>query len=168
MKNLYRVKARHLAAAVLASGLGSAALSAEAMDFTLELPAGLACDFELQIDGYGGNVHTKEFFDDNDDLVRTITAGKGSDLVFTNKESGAKFALKGNGAVTQSTYNADGSSTNVGTGHNVLILFPTDVPAGPSTTLYVGRFVYTVDAVGIFTLQSTSGTSTDICAALSD
>jgi len=29
-------------------------------------------------------------------------------------------------------------------GHNVLILFPSDVPAGPSTTLYVGRVVFTV------------------------
>jgi hypothetical protein len=48
----------------------------------------------------------------------------------------------------------------------VLILFPTDVPAGPSTTLYVGRVVFTV--VGdVFTLRSTSGTATDICAALS-
>ena len=53
------------------------------------------------------------------------------------------------------------------TGHNVLILFPSDVPAGPSTTLYVGRVVFTADVNGIFTLVSTSGTSTDLCAALS-
>jgi hypothetical protein len=53
------------------------------------------------------------------------------------------------------------------TGHNVLFLFPTDVPAGPSTTLYVGRVVFHVDTEGVFTLQSTNGTATDICAALS-
>jgi len=41
-----------------------------------------------------------------------------------------------------------------------------DVPAGPSTTLYVGRVVFTVDTSGVFTLQSVSGKSTDICAAL--
>jgi hypothetical protein len=40
------------------------------------------------------------------------------------------------------------------------------VPAGPSTTLYVGRVVYTVDADAVFTLQSTSGRETDICATL--
>ena len=48
----------------------------------------------------------------------------------------------------------------------MLILFPTDVPAGPSTTLHVGRVVYTIDTNGVFTVQRVSGTSTDICAAL--
>jgi hypothetical protein len=55
-----------------------------------------------------------------------------------------------------------------GTGHHVLILFPTDVPAGPSTTLYQGRIVYTVDPDEVFTLQEVSAQETDICAALSD
>jgi hypothetical protein len=52
-------------------------------------------------------------------------------------------------------------------GYNVIILFPTDFPAGPSTTLYVGRVVYTVDAAGVFRIQTHSGPTTDICAALS-
>ncbi len=56
--------------------------------------------------------------------------------------------------------------TTVMTGHNILILFPTDIFAGPSTTLYVGRVAFTVDANGVFTLGSTSGSSMDICAAL--
>jgi hypothetical protein len=51
------------------------------------------------------------------------------------------------------------------TGHFVLIFFPTDVPAGPSTTQYVGRVVY-IDNKGMFTLQSVSGTSLNICAAV--
>jgi hypothetical protein len=50
----------------------------------------------------------------------------------------------------------------------VLVLYPTDVPAGPSTTLYVGSVVYTVDLLtGVFTLNAHSGRTTDICAALS-
>jgi hypothetical protein len=54
-------------------------------------------------------------------------------------------------------------------GHPVLIMFPTDVPAGPSTTLYVGRVVFDVDnATGVFTLKETHGKATDLCAALSD
>jgi hypothetical protein len=34
--------------------------------------------------------------------------------------------------------------------------------------LYVGRVVFTVDASGFWTLNSTSGNSMDICAALSN
>jgi hypothetical protein len=49
----------------------------------------------------------------------------------------------------------------------VLIMFPTDEPAGPSTTLYVGRVVFDADAAFNFTLRSTRGTATDLCAALS-
>jgi hypothetical protein len=80
-----------------------------------------------------------------------------SQLTFTNLSGDATVALPANGAVANTVYNADGSQTVTLTGHNVLILFPTDVPAGPSTTLYVGRVVYTVDAQGVFMLQSTRG-----------
>ena len=52
------------------------------------------------------------------------------------------------------------------TGHNVLFYFPTDHPAGPSTTLIVGRFVYTVDSNEVFKLEEVSGHTTDICAIL--
>ena len=52
------------------------------------------------------------------------------------------------------------------TGHNVLILFPTDVPAGPSTTLYVGRVVVTVDSDGVFAVTDTNGTSDEEITAL--
>ena len=61
----------------------------------------------------------------------------------------------------------DGTELHVATGHNGLILFPTDVPAGPTTTLYVGRIVFTVDPdTGVFELLSTAGRATDVCAAL--
>jgi hypothetical protein len=52
-------------------------------------------------------------------------------------------------------------------GHNVLILFPTDTPPGPSTTLYVGRVVFTVDTSSNFNLLQHDGQATDICATLS-
>ena len=62
----------------------------------------------------------------------------------------------------------DGTSTFTTMGHLVLFMFPTDIPAGPSTTLYVGRVVFDVDnATGVFTLKQTRGTATDLCAALS-
>jgi hypothetical protein len=133
-----------------------------------EFPAGVACaDFGLGVDTAGGNQQVREFVDDNGNTVRILSAGTGFQLTFTNLSTDATFALSENGAVTQIVFNADGSQTVTLTGHNLLILFPTDVPAGPSTTVYVGRVVFTVDADGVFTVVSTSGTSTDICAALS-
>jgi hypothetical protein len=69
--------------------------------------------------------------------------------------------------VTHITFDPDGSSTWRTTGHNVLILFPSDIPAGPSTTLTVGQVVFTVGVDQIFTVLKVGGASTDICAALS-
>jgi hypothetical protein len=131
-------------------------------------PAGQACNnFDLKVDGFVVP-EPKEFKDKNGNVVRTLVAGKGSALTFTNLGTGATLSLKSNGSVTHTTFNPDGTQTVVATGHNVIILFPTDVPAGPSTTLYVGRVVYTVDpSTGVFTLQKTSGKTIDICAALS-
>ncbi len=63
---------------------------------------------------------------------------------------------------------AFGTSTFTTMGHLILFLFPTDVPAGPSTTLYVGRVVFTFDfATGFTVVKSSNGTATDLCAALS-
>jgi len=134
----------------------------------IDLPAGLACaGFDLRVEIWANpNRVFKEFKDKNGNVVRMLTAGKGNTLAFTNLLSNKKLWLKPNGAVEHITLNPDGSQKWVVTGHNVLILFPTDVPAGPSTTQYVGRVVFTVDTSGVFTLQSVSGKSTDICAAL--
>jgi hypothetical protein len=109
----------------------------------------------------------REFTDRNGNVVRTLEAGKGFDLTFTNLESGESIAFPSNGSVSRTTINADGVNTVQATGHNVVILFPSDVPAGPSTTLYTGRLVYTVDtSTGVFTVVSSSGPTTDICAIL--
>ena len=141
--------------------------AAIAAEHDVVIPAGTACDFDLAIDIAGGDQRVERtFVDANGNPVRTLSAGVGSQLTFTNLSTNATIALPANGAVTNTLFNADGSQTVTLTGHNVLILFPTDVPAGPSTTLYVGRVVFTVGVDGVFTLKSTSGTSTDICAAL--
>ncbi len=169
-------KTKHLAprvaALALVSALGTATAvpaSAAAEDFEFLLPAGLACaGFDVLVQGTGDNRIMREFTDQNGDVVRTLAAGKGFDLTFTNLSNDNVLALPSNGSVQRTTINGDGTTTFVITGHNVLILFPTDIPAGPSTTLYVGRLVYTVDANGVFTLQSTgSGSQTDLCALLS-
>ena len=152
----------------LATVLGSGSPATAADSTTIELPAGLACDFGLSVEIRGGNQVMKEFVDKNGNVVRMLSAGKGSALSFTNLSTGATFSLKANGSVTHTTVNPDGSSTVATTGHNVIVLFPTDVPAGPSTTLYVGRVVFTVDSSGVFTVQQVSGQTTDICAVLSE
>jgi hypothetical protein len=139
-----------------------------APDRVIDLPAGLACpDFDLHIEIRGGTQVAKDFRDCNGNVVRTLNAGKCSALSFTNVQSGASLDTRPNGSVNHTTLNRDGTQTVTATGHNVLILFPSDVPAGPSTTLYVGRLVYTVDTTGTFTVRKFSGDSSDICAALS-
>jgi hypothetical protein len=138
-----------------------------------ELPAGLGCpDFALRIDANGGNLHTQTIQDRNGNPVRIITAGKGVVLTYTNLGPDLDnpvelraVTIRTDGSVSQTTFNRDGTQTVVATGHNGLILFPTDIPAGPTTTHYIGRIVYTVDpATGVFTLISTSGSKRDICA----
>lgn len=152
----------------LAAVLGSGSLATAADPLVIDFPAGLACDFDLRVEIRGGNQVVKEFVDKNGNVVRMLSAGKGSALLFTNLSTGATFSLKANGSVSHITFNPDGSYTQTITGHNVLILFPTDVPAGPSTTLHLGRVVFTVDTSGVFTVQQVSGQTTDICAVLSE
>ena len=154
---------------MLAIAMGSAS-QVNAADVTLTIPAGLAClnfDLTINIDVNDKRVY-REFTDKDGQTVRIIDAGKGNDLEFVNDATGATFALQGNGSVSHTTVNPDGTYTVSAEGHNVIILFPTDEPPGPSTIQYVGRVVYTVDVDGTFTLEKVTGTSTDICAALSE
>ncbi|MCU1432849.1 MAG: hypothetical protein JWP95_1954 [Actinotalea sp.] len=128
---------------------------------TIVLPAGLACPFALRIDlsggvrveaGAGGTV---------------ISAGTGSRLVFTNLDDPTQtLTTRSSGAVSRTTVQADGTTTTELLGHNLLVLFPTDVPPGPSSTLYTGRVRYTVGTDGTWTLVSARGTSVDVCAEL--
>lgn len=157
-----------IATSMLALAIGSTQVSAA--DVTLTLPAGLAClnfDLTINIDVNDKRVY-REFTDKDGLTVRIIDAGKGNDLEFVNDATGATFALQGNGSVSHTTVNPDGTSTVSAEGHNVIILFPTDVPPGPTTTQYVGRVVYEVDTDGVFTLQEVRGRTVDICAALSE
>jgi hypothetical protein len=149
-----------VAASVLLGAVTTAAARAD------ELPAGLASDFPLSMVAAGGKLVTRTFTDASGNVVPTPAAGRGPTLTFTNVTTRATYQTPSNGTVTQVRYNADGSQTFVTTGHNVLILYPTDTPPGPSTTLLMGRVVFTVSPVGVFQVRSVSGRSVDICAAL--
>lgn len=151
-----------LAAAVAMVGVAPAT----AADSTVIFPAGTACSFELQVDITGGP-QVSRTFEAPDGSVRVLSAGKGSDLVFTNLETEATYTLSGNGAVSWTRVDAAGSARLTLTGHNVVFYFPSDDPAGPSTTLVVGREDIAVDLeTSQFTLLSRTGATTDICAAL--
>ena len=141
------------------------------------LPTGLGCpDFNLGIEATGGKLHTKDFFDKNGVPVRRLTAGKGVLLTYTNfgpnpgdPIAGQSIKIKTGGSVSSTRINPDGSWTVTATGHNGLVLFPSDVPAGPSTTHYIGRIVYhVVPMSGVFTLLQESNNQRDVCAELSD
>jgi hypothetical protein len=174
-------KARRLAPGVAALALASALAVATAsaasaapaehgnLDFSFDLPdptlgLGPACaGFDVRLSGTADKRATKQL--PNGVLIE---AGNGWDLTFTNLSNDKSVTLLSNGSVNKvSPINADGIQTFQSTGKNVLILFPTDDPEGPSSTLYTGRLVYTVDTeTGVFTVQSSSGQTTDLCAAV--
>ena len=130
-------------------------------------PPDSAATFGLRIQPGQPFPEAKEFYDKDGNLVRTMTTGKGVDLTFTNLITGTTYRLKANGSNSKTTIDpSTGIATVSATGHNVIILFPTDVPAGPSTTLYTGQVRYTVTPDGVFTLTKTAGSTVDICAQL--
>jgi hypothetical protein len=105
-----------------------------------------------------------------------LVAGKGVLPTYTNfgpdpdePIAGQSIKIKTGGSVTSTRINPDGSLTVTATGHNGLVLFPTDFPPGPSSTQYIGRIVYHVDpTTGVFTLLQESNNQRDVCAELSD
>lgn len=157
------------AAAAAAALLALAGPAAASSPFVLDLPAGLACaDFDLRIEGFGDAKPVyREFTDKDGNVVRTLSAGTGDTLKYTNLATDSTFQSKSSGAVNRTVVNADGSTTSVLTGHNLVILFPSDDPPGPSTTLYTGQVVLHIDTAGTYTVRNAAGRALDICAALS-
>lgn len=160
-----------MAGCALAFGLALGTTGqAIAADFSVPLEAGVACPFAITIEGSGApNRVFRDFTDVNGNPVRTLQAGRGYNLTFINPLNGSRYHMTpSGGSVNNTRINPDGTQTTTLSGHNVLILFPTDVPAGPTTTLYVGRVVYTTDRNAVFTIVSVNGKQPiDICAALS-
>ena len=156
------------AAATLAASTVATAAWGDSATTVQIFPAGLACaDFDLKVEASGGTIKQHDITDRSGEVVRVILAGTGPALTLTNLTSGATYSTPSNGTVTHIAVNPDGTLTYRMTGHNILILYPTDVPAGPSTALYVGQVGFTVDANAVFTVTSVAGRSVDICAALS-
>jgi hypothetical protein len=164
-----RVAGTALLATGLTIGLTSTSTAAppQPVDaYTADFPAGLACDFPLRVSASSGRIVVKKFVDTSGHVVRVLQVGTGVAYTYTNLSTSKSVTTAAGGSAMR-TVIQDGVETVTASGHNALILFPTDVPEGPSTTVYHGRVVYTIDlASGVFTLLSTSGSSVDMCAAL--
>jgi hypothetical protein len=136
------------------------------------VPAGEGCSFPLLLEGTGSKANIKIFHDESGGIVRKITAGRGYTLTYTRlDELGNRLKslnFRPTGSVQKVSYAPDGTQTVTATGTNGLVLFSNDLPpeAAPSAVQYNGRIVFTIAPNGTFTLLSTSGTRTDICAAL--
>ena len=136
------------------------------------VPAGEGCSFPLLLEATGSNANIKTFNDKNGAVARVITAGRGYTLTYTRLDTNGNrvksLGIRPTGSVQKVAVAADGTQTVTATGSNGLILFSTDLPSSavPSAIQYTGRIVYTIAPNGVFTLLSTSGTRTDICAAL--
>ena len=157
-----------VAVAVVASATVLGTVVDRAAADTTPFPAGVACEFPLTVEGGEDTRSVHEFTDAEGNVVRLLLAGRGTAVTITNEATSATLSLPARGAPWSIVNNPDGTSTYTTMGHLVLILFPSDVPAGPSTTLYVGRVVFDVDNItGVFTLRDARGRATDLCAALS-
>jgi hypothetical protein len=163
-----------LAAAVLAVPTAATAVppvpNDPLADFgPIVLDAGVACpDFALSVAGSGAQGKVRTFVDQNGDTVRMLTTGRGYNLTFTNLATGDQLVLPSRGSSQVVVPNADGTYSSTIRGSALIILFPGDVPEGPSSHVYQGRTVFHLEADGsTFISLETYGTSTDICAALS-
>ena len=154
-----------LGAALVVGGSLLGVPPALADDATYAFDAGEACTFPLtvtasgELKGPSGRLSASG--------SRELTAGRGRTLRFANTASGADLEVAASGSVSRITSTSASTYDQTLSGHNVLILYPTDVPAGPSTTLYIGKVTFHVDRDGVFTVTQKSGSATDICALLS-
>ena len=156
-------------AAALTTGLASSASAnpptpVEAAIYNFD--PGVACTFPLTVSATSGLLRSNEFNNGPKGTVRQILVGTGVSYTFENASTGARITIKAAGSAIHTSV-VDGVQTVDLNGQNIVIFFPSDVPAGPSTTLYQGRVVYTVDlATGISTLVSTTDKGLNICSTL--
>ena len=150
-----------------AGSLGASAKPTIFPDFSFTFPSGLACPgFPLTIDGSGAKLNVKEFTDGNG-LDHAVYSGKGYNFTLTNATTGKSVFQKSQGAHQENIFYPDGSLKQISDGAVLLTMFPTDIPAGPSTRYINGHTVLSITPDGVGTLESIRGHVRDICAELS-
>jgi hypothetical protein len=132
-----------------------------------------ACpEFDVSLSFSGGNQGLR-VTRVHDGVIYTVTSGSGTTIKFyavdpeNGKLLGKSVTFDTKASVTK-TATSGGLTDYQINGFGTLLLFPTDQPGGPSTTVYNGTVTFTFDATG--TLVNTvvnKGRQFDICAALS-
>jgi len=167
-----RTLARRIApAAALAALLLTAAQPAIADHVDPDYPVYEGCpNFNITLGATGGNQDIR-VTRIRDGLVYTIIGGHGTLLTVTRLDAENHLTDKSvtfttNGSVTKLTSNEKTTLVEL-SGFNLFVLFPED-PGGPSTILYTGRVVGTVDTTTFAGLGplATTGRQRDICAEL--
>ena len=145
-------------------------ISTECLADLIVLPKGQACpDFGVTIDLISPDHRvSKTFFDKNGNPVRYLNAGQGNHFVFTNSASGVTLTVKTGGSVEHITPNPNGTQTWVTSGHELVVLFPSDTPRWALNHVIYRTLVFTFDpsSTTFLGIQSFTGKSIDICAAL--
>ena len=134
--------------------------------FSVPFDAGVACSFPLAIEGSGARLSTKEYTDKNG-LLNIFVSGAGYAFRYTNVANGKSTTTPSQGASQHVVVYPDGSQTITSNGAVLLIMFPTDIPAGPTTNYYNGHTALSLSAQGVGILTAQHGKNIDICAKLS-
>jgi uncharacterized protein YndB with AHSA1/START domain len=171
----HRLAAIATAAALLSCipvGTAIAAPGSPERPFTVVLPAGGTCTFELKVKGTNSRLLSQA----TDPVTGVVTTVRlGHRLTFTNVDDPRRKVTFDSDLVTSvATPLAGGTVRIVTDGPVATLLFPGDrstapsQPTTPSAFLHEGGTVY-LDAPGdaADTLVSAEGPSTDICALLS-
>lgn len=133
---------------------------------TFDLPAGLACNFELAGTPVANNETTTTYPADANGDVRQIITGT-LKLQLTNVGTGRSIVVNIGGPGTV-VLHPDGSASETLRGPGLVFFFPTANPAGPATYLFTGNTTISFAPAGNLSLVSTTDNSpVDICAALS-
>jgi hypothetical protein len=140
--------------AVMSIAVGAAAAPAHAQD--LVFPSCPGFDVGLTIESGAGNPIQVG--------PRAVLAAGTFRVTLENVRTGTTYSARTAGA-GRARPGPNGSTIFTNTGPNLLFLFATD-PGGPSTTLYLGRLVLNQSADEVTTINSSTGGTVDVCAAL--
>jgi hypothetical protein len=145
--------------------LGGTASTASAAEHDLTFGAGVACAFPLALDGGALPPERKTFTDPNGNPI-VLLAGKSGAVTYTNLATGNSLTFPSRGTALQITTQPGGTQLFEFSGNVGILLFPTDNPAGPSTTQINGRLVLKQEGT-VTTVLKQEGNQIDVCAALS-
>jgi hypothetical protein len=132
-------------------------------DFTFEFAVGEACeDFGVLVETLSGKGHDRiRELDDGTLFIQTTGSWKAR---ITNLEMGESITRNFSGPVNNWFF-PDGTGASWNRGHSFAWLTPAE--GGPIMWHQRGTIRWTIDENGLFTVVRQTGTSEDLCAALS-